>query len=207
MKDSLVENEFMPLFFAIDDSSSCSKCCTNISANMQIKLKQMKNQKISEDFDSNNFAIFSKDFSCSCFGCSIELKGNYRTKEGSCFGVISKKYTSGDPVFEIKSPQGIVLYSIITENCQCGLCCGSCCFSYQKIVFNIHKGMASNISGRNNVNTEKNKVIGTISKNSVQLNTIKSDSNNLSITFPTDATPENKLSMIGVAMLINFYYY
>lgn len=205
MKDSLIENEFLPLFFAIDDSSQCSKCCTNISSNMQIKLKQMKNQKITEDFDSNNFAIFSKDFTCSCFGCKIELTGNYRTKEGSCFGKISKKYTCGDPVFEIKNPQGIVLYSIITENCQCGLCCGTWCFNYQKIVFHIYKGIASNISGKNY--NDQNKVIGTISKNSNQLNTIKSDSNNLSIVFPTDATPENKMSMIGVAMLINFYYY
>jgi len=194
------------LFYAIDSSNYCGKrCCKSDTTPFSLILKQYKHPKYLDEFDVNNFAVFGKGCSCITLGCEIELSGNYRSSKGSCFGKIIKPYSCCDPVFLVKNPQGKIRYRISTECCQYGLDCPNCCSNFTSITFNIFDDNKKVLD--KDGNKKDSSSVGKIIKKSKKLSTINSKDDNINIEFPKDAEPDMKLTLIGIALLIDYYHF
>jgi hypothetical protein len=99
-----------------------------------------------------------------------------------------------DPTYHIHSAHGDRRFVVKGDCCQCGILC-KCC----EALFTIHKANKTEM-------TEQN-ADGFIRKRFGGFKELVSDADNYEITFPSDATPEDKLLLIGTAIKIDYSYY
>jgi hypothetical protein len=92
-------------------------------------------------------------------------------------------------------------YSVLADGCQCGICCGGTpCGRCSEVMFPIFKYNQESKEYANRQGSIQRKFNGC-------MKSIATDADNFEITFPQDASPEDKLMMIATALMIDFRYY
>lgn len=196
------DSHYTMLFSCKEISDYCSRqCCSGEARPFTMNIKHVSNSNIETDFTQNNFAVLNKPYKCSCFCLARpELTGSFSSIDGPMFGKISQPYTCLDPVFQCYNSSGQIAYSITTDCCQCGFCCRGGCGMFEAITFHIFSGDKCDSKMTNNA-------VGRIVKHSMGIQSLVSDADNFEVFFPLDATPENKLTLIAAALMIDYQFF
>lgn len=189
------------LFKCKEESECCTRTyCRGDSRPFKMKVKHISNPNVDDDF-MNTFALFNRPFQCTC--CCLarpELTGTYKDEFGAQIGKITEPCTLCDPHLDITDSKGNLKYKIHGDCCQCGFCCRSdVCGKCSDVIFPI---FAANVTDYN-----INNKIGAVRKVCSGVAELISDADNFEITFPSDATPEDKLMLIGATLMIDYRYY
>jgi hypothetical protein len=112
-------------------------------------------------------------------------------------GKITEPYKYCDPTYVYENFAGQQKYTIIADCCQCGLFCRKCA---ETVFFIYNNFISSEFSSKNSVGKITKKFSGCLKE-------MLTDADNFEIIFPDDATPEDKLMLIGTALMIDFRYF
>ncbi len=121
-------------------------------------------------------------------------------KNGENFGKIIEPFTCCDPKYNVYDKSGHLKYVIFGDCCQCGLICGDCCGKCSEVLFQIHKP-GKQVMDVNNKDGHIKRVFSGVVQELV------SDADNFELVFPVDATPEDKLLLIGNVLMIDYRYH
>ena len=195
-------NNYTMLFSCKEMSGYCERnCCSGDSRPFTMNLKHYNNQNIDKDFNNNVFAVLNKPYKLSCYCIARpEMNGNFGSLTGPSFGKITQPYTCCDPVFKVHDNNNNVVYSITTDCCKCGFFCRGGCGMFESLTFLIFKGDecdSKNIEG----------ACGKIVKHSMGIQSLLSDADNFEVFFPNDASPEDKMSLISSALMIDYMFF
>ena len=183
--------------FKCKEESTCfqRQCCPADSREFNMRIKHISNQM---DFRGNfetYYATLSKPFKCTCLCLARPSISGIFHSNNQLFGKVTEEFTCCDPLFTILNQTGIKY--VITIDCsQCGFCCRKGCSKYNKVDCIIREG---GING---------KPVGKITKRAAQnLMEIAGDADTYDIDFPSDATPDEKLTLIMAGLFIDYRYY
>ena len=144
---------------------------------------------------SKNFATLFKPFMCTiCCLCRPEMyvtlnEGNNRV------GIIRHTCTLCDPEFNIYDGTGKLLYILHADCCQCGLICSNNFFGkLSEVIFSIY-------------DPGRAQIIGNILKKPANFSEMVTDADSYQINFPKNATPQEKLLIIALALMIDYQYF
>ena len=144
---------------------------------------------------SKNFANIYKPFRCTCFCCNRPEIHLSLGEEKTLVGKIVHQFTCCDPLFDIER-NGEIKYSVHADCCQCGLLCS-------KNIF----GKFSDASFEILDNQTKTQV-GSITKMSAQsYSEMVTDADSYKIGFPPQASPEEKLLLIALGLMIDYQFF
>jgi len=116
-------------------------------------------------------------------------------------GKIKEPCTCCDPQLDICDYTNNCRYQVIADGCQCGICCrGTPCGKCAEVMFPIFKSDDPNKEFATRKGTIQRKFQGCMKANFT-------DADNFEVTFPFDASPEDKLLLIGASLMIDFRYY
>jgi hypothetical protein len=104
-----------------------------------------------------------------------------------------------DPVFNVVSGSGEKRWTITANCCQCSIFCRQSCGKCCDALFTIHHANKKEM-------TEQN-ADGIVIKKYGGMKDFVNDANNFEINFPPDATPQDKLLIIGAVIRIDYTYY
>lgn len=183
------------------DTDYCERTyCKGSKRPFNLHLKHIR-EFADDDFSNNLFAILKKGYSCStpCFG-RPNMTCHYIIKNGSVFGSIYIPFTIYDNLVQIKSRQGIIIYTIIWDCCSCSnLCSTKLCFGH--VNFKIIKGNYLD------TNIQIKEEVGKITKLNVGIQMLNTDLDNFHITFPKKASAEHKILIINSCFMIDYMFF
>ncbi len=190
------------LFTCKEMSDYCERnYCSGDTRPFITNIKHMSNMNIDNDYQSNIFAVMNKPYKYTCYCLARpEMTGHYKGVEGPRFGKIYQPYTYCDPVFHVMNNIGQIIYSITTDCCKCGFCCRGGCGMFEPITFHIFKG-------ENCDSKMINLACGKIIKHSMGIQSLLSDADNFEVFFPNECSPEEKLTFIGAALMIDYMFF
>ena len=187
------------LFKCKEESGCCeSNCCPFDARPFSIKIKHISGQnQMNEDF-TKGFAEFKRPFKCTCCCLARPSMSATYAESGVFFGKVIEAFSCCDPIFNVYDKDKAIKYRITCDCCQCGFCCrNSCCGKLFSVNLNIHDGNDVNMTG---------KPVGTIKKKCEGIQQLITD-NTYILTFPENASPEEKLMLIGAVLLLDYRYY
>ncbi len=197
-------DQYYTMLFSCKEMSGyySRNCCAGDARPFMMNIKHFAESNQVIDFKTGgSFAILDKPFKCTCFCLGRpEMTGHFNTSEGPIFGKITQPYTCCDPIFHIKDNSGNVNYSITTDCCQCGFMCRGGCGMFEPITFYIFKGETCD-------SKQVNQACGRIVKYAMGIQSLVSDADNFEVFFPLDATPENKMTFIAAALMIDYMFF
>lgn len=171
-------------------SETCARCCCSASAR---PLKIIMRHVLSfEEYDTDLSKIFiniDKPFQCACCCLCRPFMEVSLTDNGQKLGHIREPCTCCDIETEVYDPRGQLRYQIHGDCCQIGLCCGSCV----KKLSNIHFEIIQNGS-----------IVGSIKKLSANIGEFFTKADSFQVTFPANATPEDKFLLIIASLMIDY---
>ena len=129
---------------------------------------------------------------------NIRPEMSFNKITGEFIGKLVEPYTCCDPFYNIYDSNNEVRYVITANCCQCGFYCRSSCGKCCEVHFQIHK------PGKQEM-TEENEDGSIIRKESDIF--MVSDADNFILNFPKDATPEEKILLIGNVLMIDYRFY
>jgi hypothetical protein len=168
-----------------------------------MKLKHIKNQNDFKGDDySDTFAYFDRPYKCTCYCCNRpEMTGHLKSDDKK-IGRVYEPWTCCDPRHEIYNEKEELRYVIVADCCQCGLCCrGWPCGKCSEAIFTIHKPNKDGSYSVENKEGQIKKMFNGCVKEMI------SDADNFELVFPVDATPYEKLMMIGAVLMIDYAFY
>lgn len=112
-------------------------------------------------------------------------------------GKVCEPCTVCDPIIKIFNGANIHTFTITCDCCQCGYCCrnsmmGRC----SEVNFDIFNGAST-----------EGKPTGNVFKKVKGCESVIGDADFYTITFPSQASPEDKLMLIGAVIMIDYLYY
>jgi hypothetical protein len=122
-------------------------------------------------------------------------------KDNVEFGKVTEPCPCCDPKLNIHTIHGGHKYVITADCSQCGICCRDGWGKCYEAVFAIHKSNKGK-----DLMTLKN-ADGIIYKRFGGIKEIVSDANNYEVNFPDDASPEEKLIIIGAVIRTDYLYF
>jgi len=167
-----------------------------------MEVKHVTSPNVMEPDMMENFAIFDRPYKCTCLCLERpKMKGFYKTDNGTMFGSISEPWTCCDPLFVIKDMNKEPQFQIHADCCQCGLCCrNDVCGKCSDVLFPIYPASVTDFHPQNSIGMIK-KVSGDLLKE------LLTDADNFEVLFPPNASPEEKLLMIGATLMIDYLFY
>ena len=189
------------LFKCKEDSSWCSRNCCYANVRpfaMKVKHITPANQNV-DDF-ADTFAQFNRPFKCTCYCCNRpEMKGTFKNS-GEHFGKVIEPFTCCySPIFYVIGQDNSVRYTIYLDCCQCGFYCrNNICGKLSSVNMKVFEGKTSNFQGKG---------VAAIKKMSGGFKELVSDADSYELLFPNDATPEDKMMLIGAVLMIDYRYY
>lgn len=176
-------------FKCIERSGCCSRvCCKNDCRGIKLDILHINNAL--GDSDLSKFFISAKK-GCGCGFCCLcrpTLDINL-SKDNSYLGRIREPCTCCDIKTEIYDKNLERKYLIIGNCCQYGLCCGSSAEKIAEIEFRIKKN---------------GQTVGMMKKLSATMGEYISKADSYKISFPVDATAEEKMLLICAGLLIDY---
>ncbi len=188
------------LLFKCKESSSClmRNCCPGNIREFNMKVKQTISNNLYGNSYNNPYLIFERPFKCTC--CCLArpyMKGTLMEKKMN-LGFISEICTIYNPIFEIYDRDNVRKFFIKISCCQCGFFFrNTCCGKFSKVVGEIYNGDDINMNGN---------LVGDIVKR-VSVKDFISDANSFLIDFPNDASPTDKLLILGCTLMIDYRYF
>jgi len=123
----------------------------------------------------------------------------FNNSEKKNIGRIYEPFKCCDPNFQIFNDQNVLKYVVAGDCCQCGLMCkswGKCC----ETKFYIFDAKIDN--------RDPSASKGTITrKNPGIAKAMFTDADNFEVVFPNDATPLDKLMIIGATLMIDYAFF
>ena len=187
------------LFKCKEESSWYQRnCCPASTRGLEMNIKHVINQVSLNDDFSKSYIKFDKPFKCTCCCLARPIMKGTLLQTNTPIGTIQEPCTVCDPMINVISKEGILKYHITTNCCQCGYCCrNSICGKLSKINFSIIKpGEDPN-----------SKAAGMVTRQVKGVQNIVSDADSYKLVFPPDATPEDKLMLIGAVLMLDYQYY
>lgn len=120
----------------------------------------------------------------------------YNKSNNTSLGRVYEPFKCCDPTYKIFNAAEQLKYTITANCCQCGFMCKKCA----ETKFDI-------FSSFNELNSERTPVGSIIKKFSGFMKEIFTDADNFEIFFPQDATPEDKLMIIGTTLMIDYRFF
>jgi hypothetical protein len=174
------------LFRCKEQSGWCMRnCCTGECREFNLKLT-LPNQK--------KFAILERPFKCMCCCCNRPLM-TCKFTDGTQFGRIKEPFRYCSPLFETYDEEDHSKYYLEIPYCQCGFCCRSGCGKCYEFYGNIYN------------DPSLSNPVGVIKKKEKCVQEMISDANAFVITFPVDATINDKLNLIATVLMIDYRYF
>ena len=184
--------------FKIREFSSCGmRCCCPISCRkliMKIKISLDENNNDNDEEFNNNALYIEKKFKCPCCNCVRPEMCVFISESNTLLGKIEEGFSCCDPIFNVYDKEGILLYNIETNCCQCGFMCrNNTCGKTDECIFFIYD------------NNDKSNPIGSICKKGAisQL----SIADNYSVIFPKNANFEQKILLSIAGVMIDYQYF
>ena len=181
------------LFKCQEKSDLCMRCCcpSNIrDFNMDI------NHIINEGANilTKTFANAYKPFRCSFLCCNRPII-NVNIGENP-IGTIKHIFSICDPEFEVYEANGNLKYFVNADCCQCGILCANNIFGkFSSAVFNVYSSQTKSI-------------VSTITKMSAQsYGEVVTDADSYKVTFPQEASPNDKMLLIALGLMIDYQYF
>ena len=128
-------------------------------------------------------------------GCSKPEVQVFNIENDTCLGSIRQPNACccSDPDFQIKNSSNFIKYRVVTNGCQCAYCCcDGCCCLLSPVSYKI-------------LDSTNTQIVGEILKSELS-NTDKALLN-YSISFPIDATADEKILIISTAIAIDNFIY
>ena len=186
-------NQPIFLFKGKEETGCCTrKCCSNGIRPFRIKMKHIENmQSLMEKLSFDNYFFeMNKDCVCSCCCCGSEhITVSYSSNNTNFCSIEIPIRCERNFHCNIFDQNNTLKYTIFKEN--------DCCFFYNKTEFDIFNG--------NDVN--HNNKIGKMSKESFAYKFFEKDKRSLEITFPKDASTDDKMLIIMAGILIEYEWY
>ena len=184
--------------FKIREFSSCGmRCCCPISCRKLMMKIKISFEEDNNDYDEqfNNCALYiEKKFKCPCCNCVRPEMRVFISESNTLLGKVEEGFSCCDPIFNVYDKEGILLYNIETNCCQCGFMCrNNSCGKTDECVFFIYD------------KNDKSNPVGTISKKGAisQL----SIADNYSVIFPKNANFEQKILLAIAGVMIDYQYF
>ena len=176
-------------FKCIERSGCCARvCCSNNCRTIEIDIRHVKSAN--EDPDLAKLFISAKKpcaCSCCCF-CRPHLDIKLADSQ-QYLGTIREPCTCCDIETEIYDKNKQLKYGVIGNCCQFGLCCGSSAEKMAEIQFKI---------------IQEGKVVGMMRKLTSSFGEFFTKADSYKISFPSDATPEDKMLLICSGLLVDY---
>ena len=180
-------------FKCSERSGCCSRvCCSNQCRGLIMEIRHIASAAEIDTDISKIFIRAEKPCACGCLCCcrpymDIKLQENKQK-----IGKVREPFTCCDNDAEVYDENNNLKYRIVGDCCQIGFCCGSTAEKLVEIEFKIER------------NGEQ---VGMMKKMSSSLGEFFSKADSYKISFPTDATPEEKMLLICAGLLIDYQYF
>ena len=175
------------LFKCKEQSGWCMRnCCPGNCREFNLKLTLPNQQK---------FAILERPYKCTCCCCNRPTM-TCKFTDGNQFGRIREPFRACSPLFETYDESDQSKYYLEIPCCQCGFCCrmGTC-------------GKCSEVYGNIYEDPSLTTPVGVIKKKEKCAQEMISDANTFFITFPVNATRNDKLNLIATVLMVDYRYY
>jgi len=194
----------MRIFRCKEESDFCMRqCCHGDARAFKLRINYIVGaQQFGDDFQT--IAWMDRPFKCTC--CCLDrpemtVYWGELDNMTNCIGKIKEPCSCCDPQMDICDYTSNVRYQVIADGCQCGICCrGTPCGKCSEVMFPIFKSDCQNKEFANRTGTIQRKFAGC-------MKAAFTDADNFEVTFPFDASPEDKLLMIGTSLMIDFRFY
>lgn len=186
---------FKYLFKCQELSSFCERnCCPSSLREFNMQINHVASSPMTGGL-SKSFANAFKPFKCSCLCLNRPVISVTLGSDNRYIGKIVHLFTCCDPEFEVYNSHGLKYY-IRADCCQCGLlCANNICGKFSTAQFDIHQPGSANI-------------IANIQKMSAQsYGEAMTDADSYQVGFPPGATPEDKLLLITLGLMIDYQYF
>lgn len=176
-------------FKCIERSGCCARaCCSNNCRSIKMDIRHVTSPN--EDPDLAKLFLSAKKscaLACCCF-CRPHLDIKL-AQNNEYIGKIKEPCQCCDIQTEIYDKTKSLKYRVIGNCCQYGLCCGSSAEKFAEIQFKIIKD---------------GQTVGIMRKLSSSLGEYFSKADSYKISFPLDATPEDKILLICSGLLVDY---
>ena len=182
------------LFKCLEKSGFCERsCCPSNIREFDMEIYHILN--VGQQM-TKIFANIYKPLKCPCFCCNRpEIYLSLGTQK-DLVGKIVNVFSCCDPEFEIFEKNGNLRYSVHADCCQCGIMCSNnVCGKFSTATFEIFD---------NQTKTQ----CGSITKMSAQsFSEVVTDADSYKITFPPQASAQEKLLIIALGLMIDYQYF
>ena len=169
-------------------SGCCGRnCCSTDCRTINIDIRHVTSAGVDPDL-AKIFINAVKPCTCVCC-CFCRPVMDIQLATGQYLGKIRDPCTCCDLKTEVYDKSNNFKYEIVGDCCQVGLCCGSAAEKITEIQFNILR------NGQN---------VGIMRKLTSSMGEFFSKADSYKITFPLDATPEDKMLLICAGLLIDY---
>ncbi len=168
-------------------SGCCSRCCcSNDCRSLEIVIRHVSPHEIDTDISKIFIRAHKSCSLCCCCRPTMDIR---LAEDNKYLGKVREPFTCCDKDAEIYNEEGKLKYRIIGDCCQMGLCCGSSVEKLAEIEFKIVQG---------------NEVVGMMKKMRSSLGEYFTKADSYKISFPVNATPEEKMLFICAGLLIDY---
>ena len=176
---------------------ACRTFCVGAIREFKLDLKKIEYTSQGQE-KKTTFSQFDRPFRCTCCCCNHpEMSGQLFDQNPPFIGKITVPCYVCDPVIQIWNKTNTLAYTITINCCQCGFCNRKAMFGKcSEVVFDIFTG--SHIEG---------KKTGIVHKKVKGVQSAIGDADFYTITLPPEATPVDKLLMIGAIINIDYLYF
>ena len=183
------------LFKCQEKSDLCMRCfCPSNIREFNMDINHILNTQ--NQILTKTFANAYKPFKCSFFCCNRPIINVSLGENPVPIGTIKHLFTLFDPEFEVYESNGNLKYFAHADCCQCGLlCANNICGKFSSAVFNVYSA-------------QNKTIVSTITKMSAQsYSEVVTDADSYKVTFPQDASPNDKMLLIALGLMIDYQYF
>ena len=180
-------------FKCSERSSGCARCCCPGDCR---ELEMIIRHVISlEQLDGDLAKIFiscQKPCKCACLCCCRPYMDVRLTDSNVRLGMVREPFACCDLDSEVYDKAGYLKYEVVGDCCQLGLCCGNDVQKLANIEFQIR---------------ENGRTVGLIRKLGSSFGEFFTKADSYQISFPSNATPEEKMLLIVDGLMIDYQYF
>ena len=174
-------------------SGSCARCCCSAQSRpLQMMIRHVISSEMLNSDMAKLFININKPFECACC-CFCRPHMDVSLVDNQQYiGRITEPCTCCDDDIDIYNAQGQLKYNILGDCCQVGLCCGADVQKLANINFDV---------------LEKGVIVGSMRKLSASFGEFFTKADSYQLTFPPNATPEEKMLLIVAGLMIDYQFF
>lgn len=174
-------------------SGCCSRCCcANSCRGLDIVIRHVAS---AAELDTDISKIFMRAHKPCALGCCCLCRPRmdiYFEENKKYLGSVREPFTCCDKDAEVYDENHNLKYRMVGDCCQIGLCCGASAKKMAEIEFRIQRNKED---------------VAMMKKMSSSLGEYFTKADSYKISFPVDATPEDKMLLICAGLLIDYQYF